>query len=47
MGVDCGDDCLTSKDEKKLLCHAIEVKKDAYLMTGRHHHVKITQTRDA
>lgn len=47
MGVNCEEDCLISKDGRKLLCHAVRVKEDNQHETGTRLYVQVTQTRDA
>lgn len=48
MGVDCGADCLTRKDGKKLYCHAVRLKEQEQSGTAKSLcYVKVTQTCDA
>lgn len=47
MGVDCAMDCLTSNYGKKLLYHAVKVKKPKRINAGRDVFVKVTQTKEA
>lgn len=47
LRVDFGEDCLTSPDGKKLMCHAVQVKEEEKGVKYRGLHVWVTHTKDA
>lgn len=47
MGVDCEEDCLTSKDGRKLLCHVMKVRGEEKHETSEGLYVKVTHSKDA
>lgn len=46
LGVDCGGDCLFGMDNKKVLFHAVKVKRAELRVDGKNLAVRVTQTKD-